>query len=269
MGVQLVAESKATRTDTHSVLPHQHCSILAHIPHVAIVNISIAMNSLAMFRAKYKTVKQEEDNAKSGLPDVLCSALSASVLLDRKHEQEDIEDMDDLPIYFSSLAASILDEQRRQQNLLLTAAAAEEEPRQRQRRRHPAQVQTPGRRRVDNNNTDLDVEDCLMEPLVSLRLEEDEQVVEMRTLLEEQINNQMDETDEALRRSDRRRKMDKDINAATEGRRTRKRTAAMNLAMVSNASSVSRLRKDACSMDDSPEGFFRGVKTLMQRLFSA
>merc|ERR1712212_533321 len=251
---QLVAESKAIRTHTHSVLPHQHCSILAHIPHVAIVNISIAMNSLAMFRAKYKTVKQEEDNAKSGLPDVLCSALSASVLLGRKHEQEDIEDMDDLPIYFSSLAASILEEQQ---------------PRQRQRRRHPAQVQTPGRRRVDNNNTDLDVEDCLMEPLVSLRLEEDEQVVEMRTLLEEQTNNQMDETDEALGRSDRRRKMDKDINAATEGRRTRKRTAAMNLAMVSNASSVSRLRKDACSMDDSPEGFFRGVKTLMQRLFSA
>ena len=133
-----------------------------------------------MFTRKYQLVKledfeEEEERISGNLPQVHCSALSASLYQDNNEREN--------PVYFSSLSASILQEKRertQQENekKKLERIGSGEKMKIHGRRRHNAEIQTPGK--VE----DVNPED-LMEPLsslvTSLSLNNE---VEMRTLLE-------------------------------------------------------------------------------------
>ena len=146
-----------------------------------------------MLGKKYKLVRLEEPEDHN--EEFLGGGELPGVLDD--HE-------DTLPVLFSSLSASILREKREREG--------------RPRRRHNAEVQTPGKGPCAGLETKLPTDD-LMEPLLSLSLEDD---VEMRTLLEK------DETD---RTGDKEKK-------EGEGKRARKRSSS-GLYLVSQSSLIS------------------------------
>lgn len=166
-----------------------------------------------MFTRKYQLVKledfeEEEERISGNLPQVHCSALSASLYQDNNEREN--------PVYFSSLSASILQEKRERtqkenEKKKLERISSGEKIKIHGRRRHNAEIQTPGK--VEDVNPEN-----LMEPLcslvTSLSLNNE---VEMRTLLEK-------DEDEKEEKEEKEKK-------------TRKRTA-LCLTKLSQAASV-------------------------------
>ena len=153
--------------------------VLLHYKHIL---------TMPMFSSKYTALPQKdaENVLTASLPPVLCSALSASLLMD--HESSAAAPSSSHRIAFSALSSAILDQRRERE---MAAAASSDQQRSNNRRKQPAAAAKENdavattRRRRRHPAGDMKaaeqpatvVSDDVLEPLVtSLRLHDEVRV---------------------------------------------------------------------------------------------
>lgn len=213
-----------------------------------------------MFRSTYKNLPEhKEATLTAQLPPVFCSALSASVRLDESERASEAK------IVFSALSSAIMD-QRREQELAIrrarekrlkpvkyncgaganpAAAAGKEEGNARRRRRHPAGDQKLAK--------EVDLVEEGVEPLVGLRIQS-EDTVELRTLLEDAFETSSLCSVTCL--------------VPPEDGVIRQTPGAVASKLRKVALNPTHVMKKLDNLEDSPDGFVRGFKSIINKIFS-